>query len=169
MRSYLSKRRTIKDLFYEEGFFLQQAVYSCGPTTIQNLQVYFGIPVTDVDELITLCGTSKENGTEYTGVLNALDKLHIATASEKQNASLEDLENELDQRCVCVVNYFNAFNRVGHFSLILDHDHDAFYLIDSSLGFLRLRKKYFLENWHNSNKTLNQWYVSICANQVEYE
>lgn len=168
MRSYLPKRRTIKDLFYEEGFFLQEAVYSCGPTSIQNLQVFFGIPVTPIEEMIRLTGTSIKQGTEHTGITDALNSLDISFTDEKSDSTIEDLENAMDRRCVCIINYFNAFNKVGHFSLMLDYDEDAFYLIDSSLGFLRLKKDSFEKNWHNSDKTLHRWFVSICVDQVNF-
>lgn len=168
MKSCLPKRRTIKELFYEEGFFLQEAVYSCGPTTIQNLQVYFGIEVTPIDEILKLTETSTQSGTETTGITNALTSLGIVCSKEHRDSTLEDLENALDQRCVCIVNYFNAFNEVGHFALMVDHDEKAYFLIDSSLGFLRLKKKHFEKNWHNSDKTLHKWFTSICVDQIKF-
>lgn len=167
MKSKRSARFTAKELFYREGFFLQEEVYSCGPTTLQNLQVFFGLPVTPVQELIRLAKTTTHSGTEHTGIVEALTTLGIKTKDEKRDATREDLERALDRDCVCIVNYFNTFNRVGHFSLMIDHDDDAFYLIDSSLGFLRLRKKYFEQNWHNSDGSLSRWFVAVCEDQFE--
>jgi len=168
MKSRLPKRRTIKEIFYSEGFFLQEAVYSCGPTTIQNLQVYFGLPVTPIDEMLKLTKTSTKHGTETCGITEALEALGIQCSKEHTDSSLADLEKALDERCVCIVNYFNAFNEVGHFSLLIGYDEEAYFLVDSSLGFLRLKKKYFEKNWHNHDRTLHKWFVSVCADQITF-
>ena len=151
--------------FLDAGYAYQEEEYSCGPTTIQNLQVFLGFPKTSIAELIVLCSTSTRNGTQHTGIIEALKSLEICIGEEKTDATFEDIERTLDSGSVCIVNFFNIFNKVGHFSLIVRHDEKAFYFIDSSLGFLRLKKKAFQDHWHNQDKTLHGWFVAIPIEQ----
>lgn len=167
-----------RDVFKEAGYAYQSENYLCGPTAIQNLQAFLGLPKTPIDELVRLCETEKNKGTTRQGVAKALKALGIShqegvpfsrssdeVSTVPEELSVKVLEEALDSGSVCVINFFNSLNNTGHFTILVRHDERRFHFIDSSLGLFSLRKDKFLERWHDQKKTEFGWYAAIPIEQ----
>lgn len=82
-------------------------------------------------------------------VLSDFQELRISEPIE--NGTVSALDSCLDSGMLCLVNYFNAFSMVGHFAVIIRHDEKSYYLLDSVLGDLRLKKESFASHWRNGS------------------
>ena len=85
----------------------------------------------------------------------------LKVIEEKGKASIQDIERNIDNGAYVIVLYFHAFAQVGHYAIITEYDDRAFYLVGSSLGFMRLWKKDFKEFWYDTGKTDREWYLAV--------
>lgn len=140
---------------------MQQLSYSCGPCSILNILHQKGNFEHSERSLVRLCNAKPGIGSANDDVINTCKLVGLKIVQTAENASIHDIEVQLDANSYVIVNYFQVFSGEGHYAVIADHDNNAFYLMDSSLGLLRLRKEYFKKYWHNSDKSIYGWYVAV--------
>jgi predicted double-glycine peptidase len=151
----------IKKAFAKDKLHIQACTYACGPSALLNVLALKGNYVHNERELIKLCKAMPKVGTSHENLVKAARLLGLNVIEEKKNASIEDIERNIDHHAYVIVNYLEAFDGEGHYSVITNYDKKSFYFMDSALGQLRLKKKLFLRWWYNQNKTIYRWYVSV--------
>jgi predicted double-glycine peptidase len=151
----------VKDILTTYHLAIQEASFSCGPVSILNVLRLKGDFSHNEEELIKLCDAKLGIGSSNENVVKAAKLVGLKVVEEKTDASIADLEKQLDTGAYIIINYCHAFSDLGHYAVITDYDNEALYFADSSLGFLRLRKNYLEKFWYNSDKTIYGWYVAL--------
>jgi predicted double-glycine peptidase len=151
----------IGDIFSEHNVHIQKLSYSCGPCSILNILHLKGDFSETEESLTLLCGAVKGVGTSNDALVDSCRKVGLEVVGSRGDSSLEDLEKSIDNGYYVIVNYFDAFSGAGHYSIVNDYDEEAVYILDCSFGLFRLDKKDFLKHWHNKNKSVFRWYVSL--------
>jgi predicted double-glycine peptidase len=151
----------IKDVLCDHGVHIQELAYSCGPCSILNVLHLKGDFSESESHLVTLCGAVAGVGTSNEALLSACAKAGLEILESKQDASLEDVERRISQGGYVIVNYLDAFSGKGHYSVLTDYDEQAVYILDCSLGLLRLDRAAFLKHWHNSDGSVSRWYLAL--------
>ena len=151
----------IRKLYKDDNHAFQQLTYTCGPVALLNLLRQQGDDSHTEEELAKLCKASRKKGTRVKHLVKAAEKLGFEVVESRANATTEDIEHHLDQGHKVIVDYFYAFAEEGHFAQIAEYDDVAFYFIDPSLGYMRLKKPYFIKNWHNQNGKLVGWFMAV--------
>ena len=151
----------IKDIYAQNGLAIQKADYTCGPVSLLNVLRMKGDTSHSEEEVAKLCKAKPGSGTDNKALVNAAKELGLNIIEEKKDASIDDLERNIDAGSYVIVNYFEAFSQDGHFSIVTNYDNRSLYIADCYDGLLRIEKKYFKNWWHNSDKTLHGWYVAL--------
>ncbi|MEX2209276.1 MAG: cysteine peptidase family C39 domain-containing protein [Patescibacteria group bacterium] len=113
------------------------------------------------EELIELCGAKPGVGTSNKGLVKAAEQAGMEIVEEKDKASLQDIEDHIDSGTAVIVCYKNAFSGNGHYTVIVEHDDEAFYCRDSAFGLFRIDKEKFLKHWFNPQGAGVRWYVAV--------
>ncbi len=105
--------------------FLEQTagLASCGPVSLQIVLAYFGIEKSE-KELIELCGTTHEVGTDHVDLEKAVASLGLQfkkgswQSAEESWAALNNWVNE--KGVPVIVNWFSVFGEKydGHYSVV---------------------------------------------------
>jgi predicted double-glycine peptidase len=151
----------IKKIYADNGLAFQEAEYTCGPVTLLNVLRLKGDFSRSEEELSKLCKAQPKIGTTEEDMVKAAKALGLKVAEEKQDADTSDIEKHIDNGDFVIVCYFHAFSGEGHYALVSEYDEKAFYLRDCSLGFPRLKKKYFKRYWYNSDKSIYGWLLAV--------
>ena len=134
--------------------------YNCGPTALAMLLNFYSIPHVE-DELEALCETSTKIGTHHANIVKAARTLG-AQVSDKENASIKDIEDALKIGHPVLVNYFNPITKVGHFAIVKSLEDAHVVLADPQNGDnYRLTFEEFETLWHNMDKTLHRWMMHL--------
>ncbi len=151
----------IKKIFADNHLAFQEAEFTCGPVTLMNLLQLKGDFSHSEEELSKLCDAKPKIGTKELDMIKAAQQLGLKVIEEKQNSSLKDIEHHIDGGNFVIVCYFHAFAGEGHYALVSEYDDKAFYLRECSLGFIRIKKKYFERHWHGSDETYPRWFMAL--------
>lgn len=151
----------IKKIFDDENLAFQEAEYTCGPVTLLNTLRLKGDFSHTEEELSKLCNARPGIGTEEADMVKVAKKLGFEIIEEKTGSSIDEIEQHLDKGHFVIVCYWHAFSSEGHYGLISEYDDKAFYFRDCSLGFMRLKKKYFTKHWYDSTKTVHRWLLAL--------
>jgi predicted double-glycine peptidase len=108
-----------------------------------------------------MCEAKPGVGSSHEKVIAAAKQIGLEIVEERRNATIEEMERDLDRGCLLIVNFFHAFDGDGHYAVATNYDAKSLYFADSSLGFLRLLKPDFESYWYNSEKTIRHWYVAV--------
>jgi len=150
-----------KAILAKYNLAVQEATFSCGPVSILNVLRLKGDFSRTEKELIKLCDAKAGVGSSNENVVKAAKQVGLKILEEKTDAKIADIERHIDSGAYVIVNYLHAFSGTGHYTVVTDYDDIALYFVDSSLGFLRLRKEYFKKYWYNSDKTIHGWYAAV--------
>src|SRR3989338_5790711 len=93
-----------KDLLPVKPF--QETLYKsmCGPASMKMVFDYYGIEKTE-EEIVKLCGTTEELGTDEEGIKKAAESLGFKVEI-KNDSTFEDIQSRLDKEVPIVVNWF---------------------------------------------------------------
>ncbi len=142
--------------------YIQDYDYSCGPCCILNLLTLKGrYGKYTEEEMILFCNSNETEGTTREGLIRGLESSGLEIAEEKENALLADIDRHLGKKHFVIVNYFHLYANVGHYGVIFDSDPEGYYLLDSSLGLLRLDKPDFEKHWHSHDNTLRHHLIAL--------
>lgn len=145
----------------------QPSNYSCGPTALQAVLSYYGQD-TNVDVLINMTNCTPENGTLPGNIANTATKLGF-NAAVKENMSLEDLQQNINQGTPVIIdaqawknNETNSQNWTddqfdGHYMVVIGIDSQNVYLEDPAIlgskGYINNQE--FLDRWHDTYQDTN--------------
>lgn len=151
-----NKKRKLKSI-------IQTTTYTCWAVSILNVLNFFWIEHSFSEmDLSKLTKAEPDKWCENDDLADTICLFKdIKTSVEACNWTLDCISKELTSWKVCLVNYFNVFSNCGHYAVIIDQDEYSFYLLDSVLWDLRLKKETFQKFWHNGDKTVYWWYLSI--------
>ncbi|MDB5186784.1 MAG: hypothetical protein JWM07_256 [Candidatus Saccharibacteria bacterium] len=148
----------------------QELLYSCGPTTLLNgMRLLRGDYSETEVGLAELCGAQPDIGItdEDIVALTGHERVGLEVLETKYDAELTDIKRCVDEakskgeNPYVIINYFHAFAGEGHYAAVVDYDDKAVYIMDCSLGYLRLRKEYFKAHWHSTDKSTRGWYAAV--------
>lgn len=117
-------------------------------------------------ELVRLCGSSKQYGTEPAALIEALEKLGFKVVA-KDNGTWEDLEKLVTHGTPVLVNWWSDFEKPhdGHYSIASSVTKNSITLMDPEIGGLRrLGKARFMRQWYDYFVTggrNERWYLYI--------
>lgn len=126
----------------------------CGPAVLKMVLEYYGIHETE-RRLAALAGTTRNLGTDLTGLKKALKKFGLRMVV-RDNAGFDDLQKYLDRKIPVIVDWFTRGRKDysdseiadGHYSIVVGLDKKFIYLQDPEIGKLRKIDKYdFLRVW----------------------
>lgn len=148
-------------LYKDNNHAFQQAGYTCGPVTLLNILRQKGDNTHTEEDIAQTCHAVQGQGTTNDNLIKAAESFRLKIVETKADARAEDIERHVDQGNYVVVNYFYAFSGEGHYAEIADYDERAFYLIDPTAGYMRIRKEYFVNYWYNHDKTIAKWFLAV--------
>jgi predicted double-glycine peptidase len=126
----------------------------CGPASLKILLSYYGIEKLE-KELVILCKTKKDLGTDDKGIKKAAEKLGFKVEI-KNNSSFNDIGRWLNKGIPVIVNWFTRgrtdYNDSdvadGHYSVVMGLDDKFIYLQDPEIGRMRkLERDDFMTVW----------------------
>lgn len=150
----------IKEIFKKHDLSIQNSLFSCGPVSLLNILQKKNQNLYCEEDITKLCKTTTA-GTVNQDLINAAKKVGLEIIEELQGASIEDIERHLEKNHFVIVNYIQAFSGEGHYAVACEADENALYLRDSSLGFVRIKKKDFIKFWHNNDKSIKGWLLAV--------
>lgn len=153
---------SIKDIYQKANLHLQIEPYACGPASLLNVLRLKGDNRYNEADLIKLCNARPKIGTDNPDLVSAAGQVGLEVVEVAENASPKDIERQLDGGSWVIVNYYYAFTGGGHYAVIIEHDDQAFYFLDSDLGLLRLKKDEFAPNWHSKDGSVRGWFLAVC-------
>lgn len=144
---------------------LQCENYSCGPVSILNIFKYFNIKHSlDENDLIKLTWAKPLIGSKNEDLEKVLQNFkNLNFNFSKKNSNIQEIKKEIKFWNVLLINYYNPFSQVWHYAIIVWYDEktQSLFFRDSSLGDLRLSYENFDRLWHNWNKTILKYMISI--------
>lgn len=126
----------------------------CGPASLKIILAYYGVEKTE-HELVKLCGTKNDLGTNAYGLKKAAEQLGFKVKI-KNRSTFKDIERWLDKKVPVIVNWFtrgrmdytNSDVADGHYSVVAGLDNNHIYLQDPETGSMRkLDKESFMTVW----------------------
>lgn len=151
----------IKQIYSDNNLSIQQKPYTCGPVSLLNVLQLQGDFSRTEDELANLCEAKPEIGTSNENMLRVAKEIGLHVVETKQDATIEDLERNIDQGLSVIVCYYHVYAGAGHYGLITEYDDKAFYFRDCSYGFIRIWKDDLKKFWYNQDKTVHGWFMSV--------
>ena len=167
---------SIKQIYEDNGLHLQQTGWTCGPAALLNVLamhhqrlaahgttkgVVSPTPRITEEDLAEICETDPVSGTDNDMMVSAARAAGLEVVSVTTGATPEDIDRYLAIGHYVIINFRHAFDGDGHFAVVAESDDAAFYLRDSSLGLLRLKKRDLVEHWHNSDGTISGWLLAL--------
>ncbi len=141
----------------------QEKDYTCAPASLRSVLKYHGVNLEE-EILEELCGTTTENGTSREGLSKAVESLGLSHYS-KQNATIEDIIEKIDEGLPVMVNYFLPEINEGHYSVVVGYDKDNLYIMDVQNGReIKYPKAQFEKNWL-SKRYGSRWMMAV-SNEV---
>lgn len=150
----------IKEVFEKHSLMIQQTPFTCAPVSLLNILHNKNQNLYCEEDLAKLCMTTT-TGTVNQNLVNAAKEVGLEVIEELQGADIKDIEYHLNKKHFVIVNYIQAFSGEGHYAVVCESDESAIYLRDSSLGFVRIKKKDFVKFWYNHDKTIQGWLLAV--------
>jgi uncharacterized protein YvpB len=155
----------VKDIFSGNHLVIQEGQSNCGPAALLNVLHLKGDFSHTEEELAKLCDAKVGYGTTPENLVKAAKQLGIEVVEEKTNASLQDIQRNLDAGAYVIILSTATFSGNSHYTCITEYDDQALYCRDSAYGFLRLDTEYLGKLWHgvehDASKGSRQWYVAV--------
>lgn len=151
----------ITDIYRNNNLHIQVANYTCGPVSLLNILRMKGDASYSEDELAVICKAVPGKGTTNDNMVAAAKKIGLEVIETKANSQISDIERHIDNGDYVIINYFEAFSEDGHYSIAAEYDDKALYIADCYDGLIRIEKKYFPKWWHNSDNTIQGWFMAV--------
>jgi predicted double-glycine peptidase len=154
----------VKDIFSDNHLAIQQTSFTCGPVALLNVLHLKGDFSRTEDELAKLCDAKVGIGTAEESLVKAAQAVGLELVEEKSNATVEDIQRNLDNGAYVIICYTNAFSGNGHYTCVTEYDDRALYCRDPAFGLFRLGKEYLGKFWHGSmdaSAGSQQWYMAV--------
>lgn len=155
----------VKDIFSNNHLVIQEGQSNCGPAALLNVLHLKDDFSHNEEELAQLCGAKVGYGTTPENLVKAARKVGIEVVEEKSNASLEDIQRNIDEGAYVIILSAATFSGNSHYTCITQYDDQALYSRDSAYGFLRLSTEYLEKLWHgvdhDASKGSKKWYVAV--------
>lgn len=154
----------VKDIFSDNKLAIQEASYTCGPVALLNALHLKNDFSRNEDELAQICKAKPGIGTTNENLVKAAQAVGFTVVEEKSDASVEDIERNIDSGSYVIICYANAFSGNGHYTLVTKYDDRALYCRDSAFGLFRFSKEYLINFWHgqrDASTGSNHWYMAI--------
>lgn len=150
----------------------QMGNYDCGPVALQAILAYWGIDVRE-DELIKLCLTTKENGTEREGLKKAAE--HFGLTCKAASLTFDDVKEYISQQIPVLIDLqawadhperdWTKDWEDGHYVVAIGYDKDKIYFEDPS-AFVRtfLTIEELKSRWHDvtdDGKKFYSWAMAV--------
>ncbi|USN59207.1 MAG: C39 family peptidase [Candidatus Peribacteria bacterium] len=130
---------------YQQQLHIQKEPFACGPVAVLNALQRFEDTALTEEEIVDICKPEPVPiGCQNEDIVRTCKHVGLEVTEEKVNATIQDIEEQIDRGDKVIVNYFNVTSNLGHYSVIDSYDEEALYFFDSILGLLRLRKDDFL-------------------------
>lgn len=143
-----------------DGVVIQKGLSNCGPASLLNVLRLKGETKYTEEELAELCNAREGFDTEDDDLLAAAEAVGLDIVESKEGGTAAVIERHLDNGAYVIICYTNAFSGNGHYSVVTAYDDQAFYLRDSSLGLLRLKKEWLDEFWYGASGS-HQWFAAV--------
>ena len=161
-KCYYQPMISVKEIYKKYNLHIQELPYSCGAVSLLNILHLKGSFDHTEESLVELCNARPGVGTDQPDLVTAVQALELLeVVEEKYGANLDDIRRHVDAGYYVIVNYSAGFSDSGHFAVVIEYDENAFYLFDSSYGFLRLENNGLESRWYNSDKTIKKWLLAI--------
>jgi ABC-type bacteriocin/lantibiotic exporter with double-glycine peptidase domain len=137
----------------------------CGPACLSSLLQFYGVKMSE-RELIKLCGSSKDLGTEPGALIETLEKLGFPTIT-KENGTWAELKSLVTHGTPVLVNWWSDFEKPadGHYSLVYKVSDTRIFFMDPELGgFRRMGKERFMRQWYDfylNGEKNDRWFLYI--------
>lgn len=142
--------------------YIQDLDYSCGPCCIINiLQLRNGDSSFTETELSRICQSTEADGTSPAGMMLGLAAANLELVEAKEQATLDDIRQHLDQGHVVIVNFMHLYADEGHYAVVVSYDDYALYLIDSSYGQIRLDFEDFEKAWYDRESGRKRYMIAV--------
>ena len=152
---------SIRQIYEDSDLHLQQTTYTCGPCALLNVLLMKGDTTFTEDELASICEAVPITGTDNKMMVSAARMVGLEVVAVTTGASPADIDRHLAAGQYVIVNYRLAFNGKGHFAMVAESDDKAFYLRDSSLGLLRLKRADLVKHWYNNDGSIKGWLLAL--------
>jgi hypothetical protein len=154
----------VKSLLSDNHVAIQETTYTCGPVALLNvLHLKDDFSRTE-EELAKICGAQPGVGTSNENLFKAAQEVGIKVIEVKSDATISDIERNIDNGAYVIICYANAFSGNGHYAVVTDYDKRAIYCRDSNFGLFRFRKEYLDKFWHGQRDASigsNRWYMAV--------
>jgi len=151
----------VTEVFKKHNLHIQETDFSCGPSSILNILHHKGRFDFNEGELSKICNVQAGTGCTRDELLVGIQAAGLNIIEKKTNGEISDIEGHVDKGHTVIVNYYHLYSEIGHYAVVVEYDHRAFYLADSSFGFLRIRKEKFYKYWHDTDKNTMRWFLAI--------
>ncbi|HUC90067.1 MAG TPA: C39 family peptidase [Patescibacteria group bacterium] len=150
----------ITELFAQNNLHIQEETYTCGPCSLLNILRLKGDATRTELELAALCKARKGIGASHEDMVKAAQAVELQIITEKRDATMADIEHDIDAGSYIIVNFIDMYSGNGHYSLITEYDDRAFYLRDCTAGLFRLEKNFLKKCWR-SGDGIPCWYMAV--------
>lgn len=155
----------IKNIFSNEHLVIQELSYTCGPVALLNILHLKDDFTHNEKELAELCNAKTGIGTTNENLVKAAQKIGLELIEEKSNATVQDIQRNIDNGAYVIICYANAYSGNGHYTVVTEYDDLAIYCRDSGFGLFRFSKEYLEKFWHGkdsaSTTSSKQWYMAV--------
>jgi predicted double-glycine peptidase len=155
----------IKDIFADNHLVIQQGQSNCGPAALLNVLHLKGDFSHNEEELARLCDAKIGYGTTPENLVKAAQQIGLEVVEEKSNASLADIQRNIDQGAYVIILSAITFSGHSHYTCITQYDDQALYCLDSAYGLLRIEFEHLEKLWHgvdhDASRGSQQWYTSV--------
>lgn len=134
----------------------------CGPASLKILLEHFG-KIYSEDELATLCGSTREKGTDHAQLVNALQKIDEHPI-EISNASFDDIRSYIARGVPVIVGWWSISE--DHYSVVVDITQETISLMDPEEDELVVMTlKAFESVWYDfdsaQNIRVDRWMLGV--------
>lgn len=154
----------VRGIFSDNHLVIQELPFTYGPVALLNALHLKGDFSRTEDELAKLCDAKEHFGTTNENLVKAAQEIGFKLVEDKSNATVEDIQRNLDNGAYVIICYKNAYSGNGHYTVVTEYDDQALYCRDSAFGFFRLSKEYLEKFWHGSTDASSgskQWYMAV--------
>ncbi len=122
----------------------------CGPASFSSLLAFYGVRMSE-RELASLCGSSKEYGTEPEALVTGLKKLGFKVEAHERG-TWPELKTLVTHGTPVLINWWSDYEKPadGHYSLVYKVTDKNIFLMDPELGgYRRMSKERFMRQWYD--------------------
>ncbi|MFA5173267.1 MAG: papain-like cysteine protease family protein [Candidatus Paceibacterota bacterium] len=147
-------------------FFKQDTVYSCGPTALQMVFLFFG-KMKSEEELIKKLKTRKDEGTSHTKMKEGARKCGFRVIT-REGATITTIKSFLKKNRPVIVNYIETENNEGHYAVVTGINKGYIVMNDPWYGKnFKMEKGEFVKRWRSEYEESRKWLMVISEKRQE--